>query len=61
MARRSPDRAHDHTAGANAKSLTAHIVVADEATVQSARTHVAAMLRDGYEIEQDKCSEPPHE
>lgn len=51
-------------------SLTAHIVVADEAAVQSARTRVAAMLHDRYEIEhstlqieteQDKCPEPPHE
>lgn len=51
-------------------SLTAHIVVADEAAVQSARTRVAAMLHDRYEIEhstlqietdRDKCPEPPHE
>lgn len=51
-------------------SLTAHIVVADEAAVQSARARVAAMLHDRYEIEhstlqietdRDKCPEPPHE
>lgn len=50
-------------------SLTAHIVVADKASVQSARSR-AAMLHNRYEIEhstlqieteQNKCPEPPHE
>lgn len=51
-------------------SLTAHVVIADDATVQSARHSVAAMLHDRYEIdhstlqmetEKDKCPDPPHE
>lgn len=32
-------------------SLTAHVVIAENATVQSARHNVAAMLRDRYEID----------
>ena len=50
-------------------SLTAHVVVADNAAAPSTRSAVTAMLHDRYEIDhstlqmetgQDKCPDPPH-